>query len=250
MSPQISVNIITHNRAHLIGRAIQSVLDQSLTEWEAIIIDDESADSTAAVVESFNDRRLKYYRITRQTSIGAARNIGLNLSQGRYVAVLDDDDFWIDPDKLKKQKEFLETGGYSLVGTAVNLVDVNGKLSGGESYLLGHDEIKKKLTAQNQFAHSTVLFLKEAALLVGGYDNLNLAEDYSLWLKLGINGRLANLPNSTTNYTINHSTYQHRPQAMINQVYAVVKNYLKFYPHHYRHRLKWQYRKLKAKIYD
>jgi len=201
------------------------------------------------VAQSFNDERIKYHLITKQDSIGAVRNIGLKLSQGRYVAVLDDDDYWTDADKLKKQAEFLDQNGYYLVGTAVNLIDREGRTIGQENNPKSDNEIRKKITAQNMFAHSTTMFRRAAALEAGGYDPINLAEDYSLWLKLGTKGKIANLPDRTTNYTANNSTYKNTDWEIIKKVYQVARIYLPLYPNRYQNSLKWLYRRMKAKIY-
>ncbi|MFA5184281.1 MAG: glycosyltransferase [Patescibacteria group bacterium] len=248
MPPKISVNIITHNRARLLGRAINSVQAQSETDWELIIIDDGSEDDTAEVVKSFKDARIKYTPVAKHDSIGALRNIGLKLSRGKYVAVLDDDDYWTDPDKLKKQANFLDRSGYNLVGTAFNLIDKDGRMIGKKNHLIDNEDIRKKMTAQNMFAHSTAMFPRAIAIEVNGYDQINLAEDYSLWLKLGTRGRIANLADQTTNYTANNSNYRDNDQKMIKMVYQVVKNYLRHYPNRYQNSSKWLYRRIKSKI--
>ena len=165
------------------------------------------------------------------------------------MAILDDDDSWTDPNKLKKQIEFLDKNGYYLVGTAVNLVDRAGRMIGQEDKPTSDGEIRKKITAQNMFVHSTAMFLRAAALEAGGYDPLNLAEDYSLWLKLGSKGKVANLSDWTTDYMTNNSTYKNTDWEIIKKVYRVAKTYLPLYPHRFRNSLKWLYRRIKAKIY-
>ncbi len=250
MAPLVSVNIITHNRARLIGRAIKSVLEQSFHDWELIIVDDASTDETRAVVQSFTDSRIQYHLAGKQPSVGDARNIGLRLSRGKYVAVLDDDDYWENTDKLKMQAALLDQRGYILAGTAANLVDHNGQVIGKICHPTDDYNIKERLTAENLFVHSTVLFSRTAALLAGGYDRINLVEDYSLWLKLGKVGRLANLPDRTTNYTANNSTYRISEAEKISRTYAVARGYFQFYPNHIQHHCRWLYRLLRAKIYD
>lgn len=98
-TPFFSVIIPTFNRAHLLGKAIQSVMDQTFTDWELIVVDDGSTDHTAGVVHSFEDRRIRYYYQENQ-ELNAARNAGIDFSTGKYICILDDDDHFL-PDHLE-----------------------------------------------------------------------------------------------------------------------------------------------------
>lgn len=102
MPPVVSVIIPTYNRAHLVGRAIQSVLDQTYPEFELIVVDDASNDGTDKVVKNFNDPRIRYVRHNQNMGVAAARNTGINAAQGRYIAFQDSDDEWL-PEKLDMQ---------------------------------------------------------------------------------------------------------------------------------------------------
>lgn len=98
----VSVIMPTYNRAYIIRRAIHSVLNQTYTNFELIIIDDGSTDNTAEVVKSFNDSRIIYIKHARNLGIASARNTGIGISQGEYIAFLDSDDEWL-PNKLREQ---------------------------------------------------------------------------------------------------------------------------------------------------
>ena len=91
--PFFSVILPTYNRAHLIANTIQSVIGQTLKDWELIIIDDGSIDATADVVAKFNDDRIKYIYQTNQER-SAARNTGIKNAMGRFICFIDSDDFW------------------------------------------------------------------------------------------------------------------------------------------------------------
>ncbi|TGD57292.1 glycosyltransferase family 2 protein [Flavobacterium humi] len=97
---KFSIVTITHNRAHLIAETIQSVLDQTHTDFEHIIIDDGSTDNTEAVVKQFNDSRLRYYKYEKRKNRSAVTNRGLHLAGGDFISVLDSDDIWAK-DKLE-----------------------------------------------------------------------------------------------------------------------------------------------------
>jgi len=101
-SPEVSVIIPTYNRGHLLGRAIQSVINQTYHDFEVIIIDDGSADNTKQVVKSFKDERIVYIRRDINRGAAAARNIGIKKARGEYIAFQDSDDEWL-PEKLEKQ---------------------------------------------------------------------------------------------------------------------------------------------------
>ena len=101
-SPVVSVIIPTYNRAHLIGRAIRSVLDQTYQDWELIVVDDASTDDIPGIVKGFTDGRVKYIRHDENKGAAAARNTGIQAARGAYIAFLDSDDEWL-PEKLERQ---------------------------------------------------------------------------------------------------------------------------------------------------
>jgi len=97
--PTVSVVIPTHNRAALIARSVRSVLDQSYQDFELLVVDDGSIDDTAAIVSGFGDPRLKYVRLDKNIGAGPARNVGIRMSKGKFLAFQDSDDEWL-PEKL------------------------------------------------------------------------------------------------------------------------------------------------------
>jgi glycosyltransferase involved in cell wall biosynthesis len=97
---KISIVTITYNRAHLIGETIQSVLDQTYSDFEYIIIDDGSTDTTEYVVRSFNDDRIKYYKYEKNDKRSFLRNEGIRKAKGELISILDSDDLWTK-DKLE-----------------------------------------------------------------------------------------------------------------------------------------------------
>jgi glycosyltransferase involved in cell wall biosynthesis len=105
--PTVSVVIPTYNRAALIARSIHSVLNQSYSDFEVLVIDDGSTDDTAAVVASFRDPRIHYSRLAKNAGVGAARNIGIGMSKGKFIAFQDSDDEWLS-EKLAKHMSVFE----------------------------------------------------------------------------------------------------------------------------------------------
>ncbi len=97
--PMVSVIIPTYNRAHVLGRAIRSVLDQTYQDFELIVVDDGSSDHTGEVVATFADPRIHYLRHEKNRGAAAARNTAIKTAQGEYIASLDSHDEWL-PEKL------------------------------------------------------------------------------------------------------------------------------------------------------
>ncbi len=106
-SPSVSVVIPTYNRAHTLGRAIGSVLCQVFQDFEIIVVDDGSTDGTRAIVNGFGDRRIRYAHHERNRGAAAARNTGIKLARGEFLAFLDSDDEWL-PHKLGEQISLLK----------------------------------------------------------------------------------------------------------------------------------------------
>lgn len=101
-TPLVSIVIPTFNRANLIARTITSALNQSYQNIEIIVVDDASTDSTPTVVQNIDDLRLRYHRLKKNGGPSIARNTGINLAQGQFVAFLDSDDEW-DRQKIDLQ---------------------------------------------------------------------------------------------------------------------------------------------------
>ena len=95
-NPTVSVIIPTYNRAHLVGRAIKSVLNQTYRDFEIIVVDDGSTDNTKDIIKEFQkkDKRIKYIPYEKNKGGSAARNTGIKAAKGEYIAFLDSDDEW------------------------------------------------------------------------------------------------------------------------------------------------------------
>src|SRR5438045_3662637 len=101
-SPLVSVVIPTRNRASMLPAAIDSVLSQSMSDLELIVVDDQSVDETEAIVGRYADNRIRYFKLSSRKGGSAARNAGIRAARAAYIAFLDDDDEWL-PEKLDRQ---------------------------------------------------------------------------------------------------------------------------------------------------
>ena len=233
--PLVSIMMTTYNQADLIGQAIRSVQRQTYQSWELIILDDASADDTANVVfdHKLGDSRVIYSPAPLNLGIAKNRNRGFAIAKGRYIAVLDSDDFWLDTNKLEKQVGFLEENEeYSLVGSNAVVVDGAGNQIAKFKYETEDKKIRQKILSRNQFTHSSILWRRDAVSEQKPYDeSLFIWEDYDLILRLGMVGKMANLPELMTAYRKHGGNISSKKKLRGSLTHlSIIKRYKKQYP--------------------
>jgi len=206
MPPRISVLMLTFNRPQFISKAIESILAQQFSDWELVVVHDGPNQEIPVIMHDWEkrDSRIRYFQRAIPGNIAEASNFGLAQARGEYIAVLDDDDYWACSDKLSRQIEFLDKNpDFCCCGGGVIVVDPTGREQMRYLKVEQDDRIKRQALMANPLAHSTVLYRREAALKVGGYDEtLAGFQDWDLWLKLGKLGKLYNFPDYLLNYRI------------------------------------------------
>ncbi len=238
MDPKLSIIICSYNRASYIEKAIKSVLDQTFSSFEIIIIDDCSNDGTEEVVKNLVkvDPRIRYYKNEKNLGISKSRNKGVSLSAGEYVAMLDSDDYWIDNKKLEKQIEILNKDKeIGLIGSNILCINNEGKEIKKYFYKTADKEIREKILIKNQFAQSTIIFRKNLIDKIGNYDNnLEVCEDYDLWLKIGRISKFANIEDITTAYMIHPGGISKQKKLKIaKNIYKIVRENKDYYPNYF-----------------
>lgn len=194
MSPRISVLMSVHNGERWLREAVDSVLGQSLGQFELLVIDDGSTDGTAKILEGYRDPRV---RVSRQPRVGltTSLNRGVALTTAPLVARLDADDVAL-PERFARQVAFLE--GHpevGLLGTGCQDVDPVGRVLRIYRPPETDSEIRRTLIRRNPFVHSSIMARREVLERAGFYDQtLEVAQDYDLWVRLSRISRLANLP--------------------------------------------------------
>lgn len=231
----ISVIIATKNGSPTIETSIKSIQSQTEKDLEIIVISDASTDDTEEKVRKMSeeDSRIKLFTLSENVGPGKARTLAIEKSQGELIAILDDDDLWISSEKLETQKKFLEENpDHILVGADhVRFVDEEGKLLFIFESEKTDDEIRRHILLHNPFVTSSVLFKKEAYLKAGGFSELRLAEEYELWLKMGVFGKFANLRNCETEYTQRASGLTLSRRQKMNKIHLMlVKRHNNDYP--------------------
>lgn len=235
--PLVSVLIATYNRSHLIDQAIKSVLMQSYKNWEIIVADDASNDETQKVVAIWQKKfpRIKYARSKRNQGIAKNSNMGLKLAQGKYIAILDDDDQWADKNKLKIQVEFLEKNP-QYVGCGGGIIVIDHRHKELYRYLKPEtdEKIRKYMLFSNPMANTTTIFRQESGKKIGFYDvSLRYSADRDFWLKLGKIGKLYNFPRYFAYYLMsgnNTSIKKIRPH--LKNSLMITKRYKDDYPNY------------------
>lgn len=177
----VSIITPTFNCAKYIGETIESVLNQTYTNFEMIIVDDASSDNTEEVVKSFNDKRIKYIKLKENSGPAFARNKAMEMAQGRYMAFLDSDDVWVN-DKLEKQINFIKTNNYNIVCSNYEQID---EKSNNLNRII---RCKKKVNYNGillncPVGNSTVLYDVKA---LGKFEvpNIRKRNDDALWLQM------------------------------------------------------------------
>ncbi|WP_276353609.1 glycosyltransferase [Cohnella caldifontis] len=191
-NPVVSVIMPVFNGEKFLKEAIDSILSQTFTDFELIIIDDGSTDHSRDIVLAYEDVRIRYERNDQNRRIVYTLNKGLNLARGMYVARMDADDICL-PERLEKQVHFLDCN--SEIGLVGSWIEVIGRTTGIVRYPLEHNEIVSHLFFYNCFAHPSVMFRRELFLANNLlYSNqLIEAEDYELWVRSSKHLRMANL---------------------------------------------------------
>lgn len=183
--PNISVIITTYQRPHLVSQTIESVIAQTYTDYEIIVVNDGSLDNTKEVLDQFEDKITVIHQQNR--GVSAARNAGIHAASGRYIAFLDDDDLWL-PHKLEKQIACLESNpNIGLVYSDMFCFNEYGTLPA--TWSQGNPTPPAPqcwlLFVRNFIPTPSVVVRKECLDKVGLFDEtLVTCEDYDLWLRI------------------------------------------------------------------
>jgi glycosyltransferase involved in cell wall biosynthesis len=197
MSPKISVIMATYNHAPYVDQAIRSVVDQSFSDFELLIVDDGSQDETASVVAGFADRRIRFIARAENRGSAASRNELIRLSRGQYIAVQNSDDYW-PLDKLAYQFEFLENNpDFAAIFGRASFVDQNGVLVPNPSSVFDQDNrspalwLRRFFDGSNCLCHPTVMLRRSCQIDLGEYDRrYRQLTDMDMWVRLSKKYRL------------------------------------------------------------
>lgn len=185
--PKVSVIIPTHNRAHVIRRALHSVLHQTYENLEVIVVDDASTDNTAEIIHSIDDKRIIFLRQETCKGAAVARNVGIHQASGEYIAFQDSDDEWLNQKLEKQMAVMLQTS--DAVGVVysgfLRFEDKSAKYSPSEQVKPKSGSILRPLLSGNFVTTQAVLIRRECLLRCGLFDEqLPRLQDWELFLRL------------------------------------------------------------------
>jgi glycosyltransferase involved in cell wall biosynthesis len=203
LNPEISVILPVYNCRQYIEESVFSIINQTFTDFECIIIDDCSTDGTFEYLQTLTDKRIRLIRKTQNTGYTVSLNMGLEMTTGKYIARMDGDDISLT-DRFEKQVAFMEInpdvvvcgGGYIAIGSDFKFIPKT-----------SFEDIISDLISVSPFAHPTV-FIRNSILKINNiqYDpDYEPAEDYKLWTVLSEYGKLANLSDVLLRYRIHEN---------------------------------------------
>lgn len=192
--PLVSVLMAVYNGEKFVAQSINSILQQTFSNLELIVIDDASSDNTPTILKSYQDKRLKIYTNPHNLGLTKTLNRGLGLVQGKYIARMDADDISV-PNRIEKQVIFMEQNpDVGLLGGWIRNFDDEG--SHVWQLATAHEQIACKLLFTTQMVHGTAFF-RRAILDEQGInynENFLTSQDYELWTRLIEYTQFANLP--------------------------------------------------------
>jgi len=182
MRPLVSVIIPTYNRRAMVKEAIDSVLSQTFTGFELIVVDDGSTDGTARELEEY-EQRLRLIRQERR-GVAAARNSGARVAAGQYLAFLDSDDLWL-PKKLEIQTTFMARSGARICQTEEIWIRRGRRVNPKLKHRKPSGDVFRRSLELCLISPSAVMMTRELFEKAGGFDeNFPVCEDYELWIRL------------------------------------------------------------------
>lgn len=199
-SPLVSIIVPTYNVEKYIAQTIECVLSQTFTDWELVITDDCSKDSTVKIIEKYTqeDERIKLHLLSNNSGAAAARNNSIEKASGRFIAFLDGDDWWY-PEKLEKQMRFIQETHCEFCFTAFEYADMN-------LNVIGVSHKPKKITYRDiklgcNIGTPGVIY---DTLRIGKMymPDMKVSEDWSLWIRI--------IEKTRSAYSINEPLWKYR----------------------------------------
>ena len=192
-SPFVSIVIPTYNHANYIDKSLNSIINQTFKNWEAIVIDNHSTDGTEKILRKYTDPRIRYLKINNNGIIAKSRNLGIEVATGQWIAFLDSDDWWTN-DKLEVCFNDIDEK-VDFIYHDLELVNTNSKFFFSRKRFKGR-ELKKPVLKNllvgminegTAICNSSVIVRKNILIKIGGIsENKNLAasEDFNTWLRI------------------------------------------------------------------
>jgi glycosyltransferase involved in cell wall biosynthesis len=224
--PDVTVVIPTHNRAHLVGRTLSSVLRQRDCTFEVVVVDDGSTDGTAEMLAALRDPRARLVRHPVARGVSEARNSGLEQARGRWVAFVDDDDLWA-PTKLAEQLAAANRSPeaqWVLVGEVV--VDPELRILEARRPPKSADLFRVLSYNLVPGGGSGTMVRTDLARRLGGFDpGLSTLSDWDLWIRLFLSAPATSIPHPLVGYTRHARSMSHDVKNLPDELDVVMERY-------------------------
>lgn len=227
MSTLVSVIVPVYNRETLVSQTIDSILSQTYKDFEIIVINDGSTDESLAIIKNYEAQFPNKVRVIDQPNQGQiiARNNGIRVAKGEYIAFLDSDDLWM-PRKLERQIPLFEEG-VGLVYSGVEIIDEKGstvRVEPADASITGY--IFPQLLVKNRMTGGTVVVTAEALRRVGLFSSdFQAAENWDLWLRICKTYRACTVADPLTKYRIHSSNMSSDAQLMIRAKLQIMEKH-------------------------
>lgn len=210
--PIVSVVMPVFNAERFVHKAIESIFNQTLKNFEFIIVNDASEDKTAEVIHSCakKDKRIRLINNDKNLKIAHALNIGVCAARTDLIARIDADDI-SHTERLEIQYDYLmRHPKVAIVGANISITDGNGKEIWKREYPARSEDLKKIMLRYSPFAHPAVMFRKKVFKEFGGYDPKMIpCEDIDLWFKIGAKYKLGTIPKTLVKYSLSAKSGSH-----------------------------------------
>jgi glycosyltransferase involved in cell wall biosynthesis len=221
---EISVLMPVFNAERYLKLAIDSILNQTFQDFEFVIINDGSTDSSEEIILSYNDSRIKYHKNAENIGLIATLNKGIDLCNGRFVARMDADDISL-PERLQKQWDFLnKRPEIVMVGSDVEMIDMQNQRIKDVQYCPAY-LLKTQLFFSNTFAHPSILIRKDILSEFAYNADYIYAEDYFLWSQIAFKYPVANLPEILIKYRVHQESVSLQNEQQQNDTVKKVHAY-------------------------
>ncbi|AWG24570.1 glycosyltransferase family 2 protein [Flavobacterium kingsejongi] len=223
--PLVSIITPAYNSEKFIDQAIQSVQQQTFSDWEMILVNDGSSDHTQEIIEKWRlqDPRIKLLTLSKNSGTGVARNKGLEKATGRYIAFLDADDLWT-PEKLQKQLDFMVARNIPFTFSFYQQIDEDG------------NDLQKIVTAPNPLSYTQLLYCNYVGNLTGIYDTdffgkidisrFRKRQDWIVWLTIVKRLKIVHpVPEVLAQYRVRQHSISASKIELVKHNYKVYRNF-------------------------
>jgi glycosyltransferase involved in cell wall biosynthesis len=223
-SPKISVVMPFYNAQKYIALAIESILKQTFSDFELILINDASTDGSDEIVAKYlQDERIIYIKNNDNKGIVYNLNLGLKLAKADIIARMDGDDV-SELNRFEKQFDFLQNNSdISVLGSFVKIINSDGQIIDHRSKPLDWEKIRQQIIIYSPLVHPSVMFRKKEVLAVGGYrEGYIYVEDIDLWYRLSYSGyKISNIPEFLLQYRFHENSTSKKSKLIAKKAFLL-----------------------------